>query len=222
MIWTNQRDDGDPAEKTREKRAWRKSHRRWSPSKKAFWQRTKVCRRSRKGSTPSARNLTELTRNGYREMLFTTEGLEQYISGVILFEETLRSKSKDGKPFPELLHDKGILPGIKVDKGTGRPARDQKRKGDPGTRRSSRVGWTNTISSARGSPNSARSSPSATPSPPRFASRPTPTPKHATAAICQSAGPGFLSWSPKVLMNGDHYHRTLRKSHRRHPGLPLL
>ena len=60
---------------------------------------------------------TEENRNGYREMLFTTEGLEQYISGVILFEETLKSKSKAGKPFPQLLHDKGILPGIKVDKG---------------------------------------------------------------------------------------------------------
>jgi len=60
---------------------------------------------------------TETTRNGYREILFTTKGLEAFISGVILFDETLRSVSTEGIPFPKLLGDKGILPGIKVDKG---------------------------------------------------------------------------------------------------------
>lgn len=60
---------------------------------------------------------TEDNRRGYREMLFTTAGAEQYISGVILFDETLRQSSADGTPFPKLLADKGILPGIKVDKG---------------------------------------------------------------------------------------------------------
>jgi len=56
-------------------------------------------------------------RRSYREMLFTTAGAEQYISGVILFDETLRQSASDGTPFPKLLTDKGILPGIKVDKG---------------------------------------------------------------------------------------------------------
>ncbi len=60
---------------------------------------------------------TEENRNAYRELLFTTKGMERYISGVILFDETLRSKSKDGQPFPELLREKGVFPGIKVDKG---------------------------------------------------------------------------------------------------------
>lgn len=54
----------------------------------------------------------------YREMLFTTTGLEEFISGVILFDETIRQADKDGKPFPKLLEEKGIMPGIKVDKGT--------------------------------------------------------------------------------------------------------
>src|SRR5919198_387088 len=59
----------------------------------------------------------EETRRAYRELLFTTEGVEEFISGVILFDETIRQSSADGTPFPELLASKGIIPGIKVDKG---------------------------------------------------------------------------------------------------------
>src|SRR5918912_1342710 len=60
---------------------------------------------------------TEENRRAYRDLLFTTEGVEDYISGVILFDETLRQSSADGTPFPKLLASKGIIPGIKVDKG---------------------------------------------------------------------------------------------------------
>jgi len=60
---------------------------------------------------------TEENRRAYRDLLFTTSGAEEFISGVILFDETLRQKSADGTPFPQLLAKKGILPGIKVDKG---------------------------------------------------------------------------------------------------------
>jgi fructose-bisphosphate aldolase class I len=60
---------------------------------------------------------TEETRRAYREMLFTTAGAEEYISGVILFDETIRQSTTDGTPFPKLLESKGIIPGIKVDKG---------------------------------------------------------------------------------------------------------
>jgi fructose-bisphosphate aldolase, class I len=59
----------------------------------------------------------EQNRRAYRDMLFTTKGLGQYISGVILFDETIRQKSADGKPFVQLLTEQGILPGIKVDAG---------------------------------------------------------------------------------------------------------
>src|SRR2546429_8864358 len=60
---------------------------------------------------------TEETRRAYRELLFTTEGAEEFISGVILFDETIRQSSLDGTPFPKLLESRGVIPGIKVDKG---------------------------------------------------------------------------------------------------------
>ena len=60
---------------------------------------------------------TEENRRAYRDLLFTTEGAEEFISGVILYDETIRQSSADGTPFPQLLERKGIIPGIKVDKG---------------------------------------------------------------------------------------------------------
>ncbi len=57
------------------------------------------------------------TRRAYRELLFTTPGIEDYISGVILYDETIRQTGQDGTPFPALLAGRGILPGIKVDTG---------------------------------------------------------------------------------------------------------
>src|SRR5712691_11446246 len=60
---------------------------------------------------------TEESRRAYRELLFTTQGVEEFISGVILFDETIRQSSSDGTPFPKLLASKGIVPGIKVDLG---------------------------------------------------------------------------------------------------------
>lgn len=59
----------------------------------------------------------EENRRAYRDMLLTTSGLEAYISGVILYDETIRQKASDGTPFAEVLSKKGILPGIKVDAG---------------------------------------------------------------------------------------------------------
>ena len=60
---------------------------------------------------------TEPNRLFYRRMLFTTPGMEDFISGVILFDETLRQVGPDGVPLAEVLAGKGVLPGIKVDKG---------------------------------------------------------------------------------------------------------
>src|SRR5436190_14549236 len=60
---------------------------------------------------------TEENRRAYRQLLFSTPGVEQYLSGVILFDETARQKANDGTAFPEYLQKKGIIPGIKVDKG---------------------------------------------------------------------------------------------------------
>src|SRR5438046_1790544 len=60
---------------------------------------------------------TEDNRRAYRELLFSTEGAEEFISGVILFDETIRQSASDGTPFPKLLESKGIIPGIKVNTG---------------------------------------------------------------------------------------------------------
>lgn len=61
---------------------------------------------------------TEENRRAYREMLLTTPNLGQYISGAILFDETIRQSTRDGVPFTKVMTEAGILPGIKVDKGT--------------------------------------------------------------------------------------------------------
>ncbi|MCH8250420.1 MAG: fructose-bisphosphate aldolase class I [Proteobacteria bacterium] len=60
---------------------------------------------------------TEVTRRRYREMLFTTPGIADYIGGVILFDETLRQSTSDGVPFAKYISDLGMIPGIKVDTG---------------------------------------------------------------------------------------------------------
>ena len=60
---------------------------------------------------------TEDRRRAYREMLFTTPGVSDYVSGVILFDETIRQNASDGRPLAKILESQGIIPGIKVDKG---------------------------------------------------------------------------------------------------------
>ncbi len=61
---------------------------------------------------------TEENRRAYRELLLSTPNLGEYISGAILYDETIRQSTKDGTPFTRLMKDNGIIPGIKVDKGT--------------------------------------------------------------------------------------------------------
>jgi fructose-bisphosphate aldolase, class I len=68
---------------------------------------------------------TEESRRAYRDMLFTTPGSEEFISGVILYDETIRQSALDGTPFPELLASKGVIPGIKVDLGATALARTE-------------------------------------------------------------------------------------------------
>jgi len=60
---------------------------------------------------------TEENRRAYRELLFSTPGCEEFVSGVILYDETIRQKGSDGIPLAKLLEKKGIIPGIKVDLG---------------------------------------------------------------------------------------------------------
>lgn len=60
---------------------------------------------------------TPESRRAYRELLFTAPGIGEQISGVILFDETIRDRAGDGTPFPELLRRRGAVPGVKVDLG---------------------------------------------------------------------------------------------------------
>ncbi len=60
---------------------------------------------------------TEEARRSYRNLLFTTDGFEDYVGGVILYDETIRQSSDDGTPFAQVLERKGVVPGIKVDTG---------------------------------------------------------------------------------------------------------
>lgn len=60
---------------------------------------------------------TEQNRQAYRQLLFSAEGAEKFMSGVILYDETLRQSADDGTPFPKYLEKKGVIPGIKVDMG---------------------------------------------------------------------------------------------------------
>ena len=67
--------------------------------------------------TPLGIESNEANRQAYRQMLFSTPGAGEFISGVILFDETIRQKADDGTPFPEFLDKNGMIPGIKVDAG---------------------------------------------------------------------------------------------------------
>ena len=78
-------------------------------------------RRERRHPDQAIRTLgiqsTEQSRRAYREMLFTTSGVAEFISGAILYDETIRQKSSDGTPLAQVLSRQGIVPGIKVDTG---------------------------------------------------------------------------------------------------------
>ena len=82
---------------------------------------------------------SEDTRRRYRQMLLTTPGAADYVSGVILFDETIRQKADDGTPLVEVLSRQGIIPGIKVDRGAKALAGAPGRAGDGRPRRAARA-----------------------------------------------------------------------------------
>ena len=79
---------------------------------------TRARRRWPSGSPRSAWSPPRSAAARYRQLLFTTPGIGEHISGVILFDETVRQRADDGTPFAELLRRPGVVPGIKVDRGT--------------------------------------------------------------------------------------------------------
>jgi fructose-bisphosphate aldolase, class I len=146
---------------------------------------------------------TEAARRDYREMLFRAEGAANYVSGVILFDETLRQAAKDETPMVNLLTDQGIIPGIKVDTGAkplaGGGAGELVTEGLDGLRERlaeyAKIGarfakWRAVITIGNGIPTSACIETNA----------------HALAryaALCQEAGIVPIV-EPEVLMEGDH------------------
>ena len=117
---------------------------------------------------------TEENRRAYRELLFTTRGLGDHVSGAILYDETLRQKAADGTPFAAVLSRQGVLPGSR---STPAPptSRSAPARRSPRASTSSRSAARSTSSSARSSRNGARSSRSGPTSRPPPASPPTPT-----------------------------------------------
>ncbi len=77
-------------------------------------------------------------RRAYRELIVTTPGLGECISGAILYDETIRQQTKEGTPFIKVLTDAGIIPGIKVDTGAKDHGRPSRREGDRRSRRIAR------------------------------------------------------------------------------------
>ena len=145
---------------------------------------------------------TEETRRQYRELLFTTPGLGQQISGVILFDETIRQSAADGSTFVDVLVKAGIIPGIKVDTGAKPLAAfpgETVTEGLDGLRErlaeyrelgARFAKWRATIIIGDGSPTPAAMKANA----------------HAMAryaALCQEAGVVPIV-EPEILMDGDH------------------
>jgi fructose-bisphosphate aldolase class I len=144
----------------------------------------------------------EENRRAYRDMLFSSRGLGQFVSGVILYDETIRQKSADGTPFVDLLANNGILPGIKVDTGAKELALCPQEKVTEGLDNLSRrcaeyvkmgakfAKWRAVITIGADIPSSTCIAANA----------------HALAryaAICQQAGLVPIV-EPEVLMDGDH------------------
>ena len=104
---------------------------------------------------------TEEARRTYREMLFTAPGVAEYISGVILYDETIRQKTKDGMPFPEYLAEARHHPGHQGRHGRQAARRLSRARRSPKVSTACASGSPSTTSSARASPSGARSSTSA-------------------------------------------------------------
>ena len=88
----------------------------WSPETRACWQWTKVILPVT-NDLPVRDSPDRGARRTYRELIVTTPGLGECISGAILYDETIRQQKKDGTPFVKVIIDAGIIPGIKVDTG---------------------------------------------------------------------------------------------------------
>jgi len=154
-------------------------------------------------------------RRAYRELIVTTLGLGECISGVILYDETIRQQKQDGTPFLKVINDAGIIPGIKVDTGAKDLAVIPKRK-SPRVWTDCASVWLNTLKWAPISPNGR-----AVIGRGRWHSQPGCIEANAQAlaryaALCQEASLVPIV-EPEVLMDGAHYAGAVSRSNRGSP-----
>ena len=148
-------------------------------------------------------------------MLFTAPGAASWISGVILYDETMRQKTRDGVLFPAYLEKHGIIPGIKVDTGAKPLAQfpgETITEGLDGLRER----LSSIASSARALPSGAQSSTSVPDIPTDFAIAANAQALARYAALCQEQDIVPIV-EPEVLMDGDALDRALRERHRAAP-----
>ena len=145
-------------------------------------------------------------------MLFTTPGAAEHISGVILFDETIRQNASDGRPLPKMLEAQGIIPGIKVDKGAKPLALAPRRDRHRGPRRA--AGAAGRVPGARRAVRQVarHHTRSATSIPSQYCIDVNAHALARYAALCQEAGIVPIV-EPEVLMDGDH---TIERCDRGH------
>ena len=134
---------------------------------------------------------TEENRRNYRELLFRTEGTNEFISGIILYDETLRQDGADGTPLVKVIQDRGMIPGIKVDTGAkplaGAPGEDVAEYAELGARFTK---WRGTYAIGPGTPS-------------RYCNEANAHALARFAALSQEAGLVPIV-EPEVLMDGGH------------------
>ena len=188
----------------------RKSRARSSRRGRASWPRTRASGTIKKRFDSISVESTEENRRAYRDLLFTTEGAADYISGVILYDETIRQSLGRRHPFPKLLESQGVIPGIKVDMGAkdlaGAPGETDHRGPRRPARAAERVprARRQVHEVARRDHDRPRASRAST------ASGRTRTRSRATRALAQEAGLVPIV-EPEVLMDGDHSIERLRR-----------
>jgi hypothetical protein len=98
---------------------WRRLLGGCSPTTRACWRWTRATALATSGFAKAGITQTAEARRRYRELIITTPGLGECVSGVILYDETIRQARADGTPFVKVIADSGVIPGIKVDTGAG-------------------------------------------------------------------------------------------------------
>ena len=185
----------------------------WSPTARASWQPTRVRPRSRSASTRSAWNSTADNRRDYREMFFRAdEAMRKYVSGVILYDETLRQKAANGTPLVDIIKATGVGAGHQGRRRREAVGRAIRARRSPKASMACANDSPNITSSARASPNGAASSRSPTSCRRWGAVKQNAQALARYAALCQEAGIVPIV-EPEVLMDGEPGDHSIERCH---------